>query len=258
MNGIERISQFFKNNKAFIAYITAGDGGVQHTLDAALALIKGGVNLLEIGIPFSEPVADGPVIQRAAARAIKIGTNLQDILWLVQQIRQHSDIPLVLFSYYNPILAKMQTNFLQEAAKAGVDGLLLVDCPIEESKDIRQACLAQQLAPIYVITPYTPLNRIQQIADYGEGFLYYACRKGTTGMRAALPEDFADKMQMIKANVKLPVITGFGISDKQMAQQVLAYSDGVVVGSLFVKAIEDGASAADLTQLAASINPLAE
>lgn len=256
MNGIERISQFFKQGKAFIAYLTAGDGGIQQTLDAALALIEGGVNLLEIGMPFSEPVADGPVIQRAAARAIKAGINLQDILWLTQQIRQRTDIPLVLFSYFNPILAKMQTNFLQEAAAAGIDGLLLVDCPIEEAAEIRQACLAQHIAPIYMLTPYTSLERIQQTANYGEGFLYYACRKGTTGVRAALPEDFVEKMQLIKANVKLPVITGFGISDKQMAEQVLAYADGVVVGSLFVKAIEDGASCAQLTELAASINPL--
>jgi len=218
-----------------------------------LALIDGGVNLLEIGIPFSDPVADGPVIQRASQRAISAGTTLKDVLWLVKEIRQRSDIPLILFSYLNPILAASQTHFFSEAKTAGVDGLLLVDCPIEESQFIRDACMTSEIDLIYVITPSTPASRIQYINDHAQGFLYYACRKGTTGLRDGLPEGFQEKMASIKAIVNLPVVVGFGISNNEMAKEIRKFADGVVVGSLFVKALEEGMSLPSLTQLARDI-----
>lgn len=256
MNGIQRIKDSFTHSKAYIAYLTAGDGGIQRTLDASLALIDGGVNLLEIGMPFSDPIADGPVIQRAAARALATGTTLNDVLWLSEQIRKRSSIPLVLFSYLNPILAAYKGSFFQDAKQAGIDGALIVDCPIEESAVIHQKCVAQQLAPIYVITPSTPTLRIQHIDKHGEGFLYYACRKGTTGVRATLPADFPEKMRQIKSNVHLPVVVGFGVSTSDVATEVITHADGVVVGSLFVKALEDGMPLCDLTTLARRINPL--
>lgn len=256
MNGIKRIQQSFTHHQSFIAYLTAGDGGIQRTLDASLALIAGGVNMLEIGVPFSDPIADGPVIQRAASRALAKGTTLQDVLWLAVQIRKHSAIPLILFSYLNPLLAALDGSFFQEAKEAGIDGALIVDCPIEESAVFHQTCLAQQMAPIYVITPSTPPARIQRIDQYGEGFLYYACRKGTTGMQSTLPSDFSEKMQHIKSLTHLPVVTGFGISTAEAATSVLQYADGVVVGSLFVKAMDDGASPHDLEMIARRINPL--
>ncbi len=255
MNGIERIKAFFAQNKAFVGYLTAGDGGIKRTLDASLALIEGGVNLLEIGMPFSDPIADGPVIQRAATRALESGTTLRDVLWLTEQIRKVSDIPLVLFSYLNPVLSTFNTSFFCDAKQAGIDGVLIVDCPIEESSDIHQRCQEQGIAPIYVITPSTPLSRIRQIDQHGAGFLYYACRKGTTGVRSSLPHDFAETMQRIQSNVHLPVVTGFGISTHEAASEVLRYANGVVVGSLFVKALEDGMSPDELTQLARNINP---
>ena len=136
MNGIERIEASFVRNKAFVAYLTAGDGGIKRTLDAALALIEGGVNLLEIGVPFSDPIADGPVIQRAAQRALESGTTLRDVLWLTEQIRKQSDIPLVLFSYLNPVLSAFNTSFFHDAKQVGIDGVLIVDCPIEESSEV--------------------------------------------------------------------------------------------------------------------------
>src|SRR3990167_2966519 len=164
MRQISRIEKLFSSKqKAYIAYLTAGDGGIQRTLNAAMALIVGGVNLLEIGIPFSDPVADGPVIQRASQRAILAGTTLQDVLWLVKEIRQRSNIPLILFSYLNPILAAAQSGFFRDAKSAGVDGLLLVDCPIEESQYIQDMCVKNQLNLIYVITPSTSMRRIQYI-----------------------------------------------------------------------------------------------
>ncbi|NNM59761.1 MAG: tryptophan synthase subunit alpha [Legionellales bacterium] len=256
MNGIERIHHTFSQNKTFVGYLTAGDGGIKRTLEAALALIDGGVNMLEIGVPFSDPIADGPVIQRAAARALESGTTLQDILWLTKEIRKKSQIPLILFSYLNPILSAFTTSFFQDAENAGIDGALIVDCPIEESAQLHQKLLDHHIAPIYVITPTTKIDRIKTIDHYGKGFLYYACRKGTTGVRSALPDDFVEKMNLIKSSTHLPVITGFGISTRDAAKTVLQYADGVVVGSLFVKALEEGAKPSELTSLAQSINPL--
>jgi tryptophan synthase alpha chain len=255
MKNLQRIQHLFKQGKANIAYLTAGDGGIQKTLKAALALINGGVNMLEIGIPFSDPVADGPVIQRAAQRAIQQQTTFVDILYLIKEIRKSSNIPLILFSYANPIFKAMQTSFLNEAKRAGIDGILLVDCPIEESQDFHEQCTQLEIAPIYVITPTTSVSRIRAIDQYGKGFLYYACRKGTTGVRSHLPEDFLEKIQHVKSNTQLPVVVGFGISNKETAAEVLQYADGVVVGSLFVKALEDGMKPEELTQLARTIFP---
>lgn len=254
MKTISRIEKLFASQKkAYIAYMMAGDGGIQHTLDASIALIEGGVNLLEIGIPFSDPIADGPVIQRASARAIAAGTTLKDVLWLIKEIRQRSDIPLVLFSYLNPIRAAAQHNFLSQAKNAGIDGLLLVDCPIEESQLIREMCEENHIDLIYVIAPSTPISRLQYINEHAQGFIYYACQKGTTGIRHDLPEDFQEKMASMKSIINLPIVVGFGISNNEMVKAVLKVSDGVVVGSLFVKALEDGLPLLSLSKLAQTI-----
>jgi tryptophan synthase alpha chain len=242
--------------KHFIAYLTAGDGGIQHTLNAALALIKGGVTMLEIGVPFSDPIADGAVIQRASARALSAKTSLSDILWLAKEIRKISTIPLILFSYLNPLLSVLHSDFFEQAENSGINGLLLVDCPIEESECFRQKCLSHNIDPIYIITPTTPDSRIKKIDSMGKNFLYYACRKGTTGVRTDLPEDFAENINKIKSIVSLPVVAGFGISNRESAREVLKYTDGVVIGSLFVKALEDGLTMDALTKLAQRVNPL--
>lgn len=256
MTGIERIAASFARSKAFVAYLTAGDGGMQRTLDAAMALIEAGVTLLEIGVPFSDPLADGPVIQRAAARALAAGTTLPAILDLVAEIRSRSDIPLILFTYMNPIFRVIHADFFQKAQQAGVDGILLVDCPLEEMGLILQPCKTQHIAPIFVASPTTSVARIQQLDQHGEGFLYYACRKGTTGVRENLPDDFANKMTILQMHTTLPVVAGFGIGSREVAAQVLHYADGVVVGSLFVKALEDGLTPIELQHLARQINPL--
>lgn len=258
MSGIQRITDTFAQNKTFVAYLTAGDGGMQQTLSAALALIEAGVTVLEIGVPFSDPVADGPVIQRAAARSLAGGTTLPAILELIAELRKRTDIPLILFTYLNPILQALQGDFFQQAQHAGVDGILVVDCPLEEMDPILQPCIQHGIAPIFVLSPTTPITRIQQIDQQGKGFLYYACRKGTTGMRSQLPDDFAEKMQILRTHAKLPIIVGFGIASREASSQVLQYADGVVVGSLFVKALEDGMTLADLQRLAKQINPLVE
>ncbi|HEX2549466.1 MAG TPA: tryptophan synthase subunit alpha, partial [Gammaproteobacteria bacterium] len=173
MKSISRLKKFFSHSqKANLAYLTAGDGGIQFTFDAAMALIKGGANMLEIGIPFSDPIADGPVIQQASQRAIAAGTTLKDILWLVKKIREHSDLPIILFSYLNPILKAYSTDFFKDARDASVDGILLVDCPIEESREIRNICQLHDIDLIYIISPSTPLKRIQYIKLHAQGFLY--------------------------------------------------------------------------------------
>lgn len=257
MNGIQKIQNAFAQQKIYAAYLTAGDGGIEQTYQAAKALIEGGVNLLEIGVPFSDPIADGPVIQRAAQRALQAGTTLKEVLHLAEKI--HADypkIPLILFSYFNPILSVLDKGFLKAAAKAGIDGVLIVDCPIEESQDFHQACINEAIAPIYILTPSTQLDRLKKIDHEGKGFLYYACRKGTTGVREGLPEDFEEKMQLIKANVSLPVLVGFGISEATTAKAALKYADGVVIGSRFVQAVADHLSFDELKELAVSINPL--
>lgn len=256
MTSLTRIQQHFHQQKAFIAYLTAGDGGIQKSLDAALALIDGGVNMLEIGIPFSDPIADGPVIQRAAARALHHGTTLKDILWLIQKIRQQSSIPLILFSYLNPLLSALATPFFKEAQQAGLDGVLVVDCPIEESGMIYKTCEDYHLAPIFIIATSTPDNRVHQLSTAGKGFLYYACQTGTTGVRQDLPANFEQQIQRIKARVNLPLVAGFGIGQKNIAEKVLQLCEGVVVGSFFVKAMEDGIHGKALSQLALRINPL--
>ncbi len=253
MNNHSRIKTLFMNHKAFIAYLTAGDGGIQRTLDAVMALIAGGVNMLEIGMPFSDPIADGAVIQRAAARSIAAGTTLDDILWLIRQIRKQSSIPLILFSYFNPILAVLESDFLRQATVAGLDGLLLVDCPLEESQLIRDQCNQNELDLIHVITPSTPLTRLEKINQHAQGFLYYACRKGTTGIRNTLPNNFSQQIKSLKAVVHCPIVVGFGISNQKMADAVLTHADGVVVGSLFVKALEEGGELSTLTALARDI-----
>ncbi|WP_342220314.1 tryptophan synthase subunit alpha [Rickettsiella endosymbiont of Miltochrista miniata] len=255
MKTLSRIQQLFQNGKAYTAYLTAGDGGVQSTLDAALALIKGGVNMLEIGVPFSDPIADGLIIQRASQRSLAKGTCLADVLWITKQIRQQSDIPIILFSYLNPILSALPSDFLPAAKNAGIDGLLLVDCPLEASDFIHQQCNKNDIALIYVIAPSTPLTRIKIINTYAQGFLYYACQKGTTGLRNELPKNFREKINTLKSMVDLPVIVGFGISNQEAVYRVLQYADGVVVGSLFVKALEEGASPSTLTKLAQNLYP---
>jgi len=254
-NKIQKL--FDDQKKAYIAYLTAGDGGARATIDAALALVKGGVNFLEMGVPFSDPIADGPVIQAAATRALQQGTTLKQVLEIVKALRQKTDIPIVLFSYYNPILiASERSNFFQEASQAGVDGLLIVDVPFEESHAVQQQCSEHQLALIYVVTPSTSMERLALINSHAQGFLYYACRKGTTGMRTGLPDDFVQKMKTIKSMTTLPVVAGFGIADRAVVQEVLREADGVVVGSLFVKALAEGMNSEDLTVLAKTIFPI--
>ena len=251
---MNRISECFKKTKPYIGYITAGDGGIDRTLDAALALVKGGVDLLEVGIPFSDPIADGPVIQDAMDRALKGGTTPEEVLTFIEKFREKSGVPLVLFTYYNPLLNGGEA-FLKKVAKAGADGVLVVDLPIEEGEEYRKWAKAGGLDTIFLIAPSTSKKRIKKIAKASSGFLYYVCRKGTTGTQKELPEDLERKVKEIKEISSLPVVVGFGISNKEMSTKILKIADGFVVGSFLVEAIGKGKSTDELTTLAESIKP---
>lgn len=247
MNRIENI--FKKNKKGFVAYLTAGHKGIEYSLESALAMIEGGVNILEIGIPFSDPIADGPVIQKAMQDALQRNTSIDDVFSLVRKIREHDkDVPIVLFSYLNPIL-KIGRNLYTKASKAGADALLIVDMPLEESKSIHEECKKAGLELIFIISPSTPKKRIKEISRHADGFLYYVCRKGTTGIKSQLPEGFAEKIKEIKSSSKLPIVAGFGISSKSMADEVITYADGFVVGSYLVNAMQKGIGKDELTSI---------
>lgn len=226
-----RIEQAFKT-KAKIAYLTAGDGSI----DYFLALASAGANILEIGIPFSDPVADGPSIQLAMERSLKNGTTIAKVLELVKQVRAKTDAAIILFTYFNPIRKNLK-KFLEEAKLSGADGILVVDLPYEESNELRFLCDNIGLAQIAVTAPSTSLQRIELLSDTGSGFLYYACRKGTTGIRDDLPEDLIDRISEVKKNSSLPVAVGFGVSNNKMVENILKVADGCVIGSYFVNLV---------------------
>jgi len=251
---MRRIETLFKEKKPYIGYLTAGDGGMQRTLEAAQALVAGGVDLLEVGIPFTDPVADGPVIQDAMERALHAGTTPDSVLGFVSDFRKSSEVPIVLFSYYNPVL-KGGKGFLKKAAEAGVDGILIVDLSIEEGGDFQKEAKEAGLDTIFLVAPSTPEERIQKIAKVSSGFIYYVSRKGTTGTKNNLPEDLREKVQTIKLHTSLPVVVGFGISSNDMTRKILQVADGFVVGSYLVDAIGSGKSAQEITQLTRGLVP---
>lgn len=235
------LTKVFASKKAFVGYLTAGDGGIEYCIEASLALAQGGVDILELGIPFSDPIADGPIIQAAMRRALSSGITPQSLLKIAKGIRKQSSIPLIAFSYYNPILQGGQ-KYLGELKEAGFDGLLIVDLPHEEAQENMECLLKAELCPILIATPSTNLSRIEMIASISKGFIYYACQKGTTGFRRGLPEDFGKKIAEIKSVTKTPIAAGFGIKDKETAEKVLCHADGFVIGSAFVDQVAKGTS----------------
>lgn len=226
---MSRIVDCFKKKKPFIGYLTAGDGDSERLF---LQLVQGGVDLLEVGIPFSDPVADGPTIQKAMQRAE--GTAIADVLALIRSLRLKTEAPMVLFTYFNPIQHRLN-QFLSDAKQAGADGILVVDLPVEEAKEYARLCRRYHLDPIFVIAPSTSKKRMEEICKLASGFLYYACRKGTTGAREGLPSDLVEKIEQIRHVSSLPIAVGFGIADRKTADAVLAVADGFVVGSYLVE-----------------------
>lgn len=255
---MNRIDKAFQKKKPFIGYLTGGDGGLDYSVACALALIEGGVDILEIGLPFSDPVADGPVIQKAHERSLARGTTSVTILEIARRLRQVSDVPLILFSYYNPILQK-GTHYLRQLKSAGFDAVLIVDLAVplnpNASEPFFQALIEAKLLPILLATPSTDQERLLQINKVAEGFLYYVSQKGTTGIRSKLANDFLPQMTRLRQYFQIPIVAGFGIADRASAESALKYADGFVVGSALVKKMEEKISPIELTKFAHSIDP---
>jgi tryptophan synthase alpha chain len=238
-----RISRRFAELRAagelgIVAYITAGDPSLDATYKFVLALAEAGTDVIELGVPFSDPLADGPTIQRASERALKSGTTLAGVLDLVRRIRQTSQVPLVLFSYYNPILQMGLEKFAATAAQAGADGVLATDLTPEESEEYRRILHAQHLDTIFLAAPTSSDERLKKIAACSSGFLYLISRTGVTGAKASLPDELPALLRRVHQFTDLPVAVGFGISLPGHVSVLGGLADAAVVGSALVAEIE--------------------
>jgi tryptophan synthase alpha chain len=229
----------FENKPALIAYVTCGDPDLATTREVALAAIDAGASVIELGVPFSDPLADGPVIQRASERALKHGTSLQHVLTLAAEIREHSQsVGLVIFSYLNPILRMGLVKFCQVARLAGIDGTLITDLPVEESAEYLREARKNDLATIFLVAPTSTDRRLKLIAEVSSGFIYAISRTGVTGARQQMTGDAQALVKRIRRFTKLPVAVGFGISTPEQFAAVGKFADGAVVGSAIVQSIE--------------------
>jgi tryptophan synthase alpha chain len=246
-----RIGKLFENTRAqrhpaLIAYITAGDPDPSRTVELVRALERGGAGLIELGVPFSDPIADGPVIQRAAERALKAGTTLRTVLEIASEIRRTSEIPLLLFTYMNPVVRYGFEKLAFDAARAGVDGCLLTDLSVEEAGAYVQAMRGAGLDTVFLAAPTSTERRLQLVAKYSSGFVYLVSRTGVTGEQASLGESAAALAARARAVMDLPLAVGFGISTPEHVAQVAAFADGVVVGSALVRTVEQHSSDPEL------------
>jgi tryptophan synthase alpha chain len=226
---------------ALIAYVTAGDPSPERTPEIVAALQRGGVDLIELGVPFSDPIADGPVIQRAAARALAAGTTVPKVLDIARRIRKASEtpeIPILLFTYLNPVLRYGLDKLAHDAKAAGIDGCLLTDVSVEEAEPYVAAMRAAELDTIFLAAPTSTERRLKLVAQYSTGFVYLVSRTGVTGEQVALSDSLAPLIDKMRGVTKLPLAAGFGISTPDQAGAVAKMADGVVVGSAIVRQIE--------------------
>lgn len=239
---MNRISQRFEQlaregEPAFIPFITAGDPTLEATAALVIELEKAGADVIELGVPFSDPVADGAVNQEAAQRALKHNVSLHDIVARVKKLRKKTQVPLVLFTYFNPVLAYGFEDFARDAAGAGVDGVLCVDLPPEEAGEYERLLNEYEIATIFLVAPTSSAERIDRIAGASSGFVYYVSRLGVTGERADVEASVKEMVGRIKAKTTTPVAVGFGISTPEQAAEVGRCADGVIVGSAIVRMI---------------------
>ena len=243
MNRIDTTLAALKAAKrtALIPYVTTGDPSLAATVPIMESLVRAGADVIELGVPFSDPMADGPVIQRASERALAQHVSLADVIDVVAQFRRNdTTTPVVLMGYANPIEAMGVASFADRAKSAGVDGVLVVDYPPEEAKDFAQLLDARGIAPIFLLAPTTPEARIEEVARLARGYVYYVSLKGVTGAGHLDTAEVGRKLEQIRRHVKIPVGVGFGIRDPQSAQAVAAYADAVVIGSRIIQEIESG------------------
>ncbi|MHB9097438.1 MAG: tryptophan synthase subunit alpha [Syntrophales bacterium] len=240
------------NRKALVAYLTAGDPEMETTAELIPALEAAGVDVVEIGVPFSDPTADGPAIQAASQRALKRGATLAKILAMITGLRRTSAIPIVLFGYYNPILSYGPEKFATDAAASGVDGILVVDLPPEEADELRRFTDPAGLAFITLIAPTTDPARARKILRDATGFVYYISITGVTGTAVPRPEDVRQDVERLRGMTTLPLAVGFGISTPDQAAAIAPLADGVVVGSALVRLIGEKDAGGDLIPAAAA------
>jgi tryptophan synthase alpha chain len=245
--------------KGLVVYIGAGDPDLAATRDLALAFTRAGVAVLELGVPFSDPLADGLVNQLAAQRGLESGTTPERVLQTVTEIRQQSQIPIVLYIYFNLIHKVGLEQFIADCARAGVDGLLILDLPPEESGNYENLMRQAGLCHIYLVAPTTPEDRMELIVKRGSGFIYYISREGVTGMQTQVATNLASQMAKLRAHTNLPIAVGFGVSNPEQAKLVAQAGDAVVVGSAIVNQIAANGKSPDLVaKVAAFVQTLSD
>lgn len=248
-----------RRRKALIPYITAGDPHPSLTVPLMQALVEAGADIVELGVPFSDPMADGPVIQRSGERALKHGVRLADVLQAVGQFRrQDTATPIVLMGYANPIEAMGPKKFLTAASAAGVDGVIVVDYPPEECVEFAELAKRSGIDPVFLLAPTSTDQRIREVARAGSGYIYYVSLRGVTGAGHLDLRDVAARIPHIRAATRLPIGVGFGIRDAESARQVAASADAVVIGSRIIQEIESGDAAQALSRVKAFLKPIRE
>lgn len=242
MENTDRIAKLFSSCKengraAFVGYVCACDPDFDTSLRVCRNLLDSGVDLLELGVPFSDPLADGLTNQLAAQRALEAGCTQDDVFRLVEEIRKFSDAPIVFYTYYNLVFSQGVQNYVERAKEVGVDGLLTLDLPPEEAEELLEASKELAMRNIFIVAPTTPKSRIPVITKAASGFIYYVSREGVTGERDDLAGDLVERVEAIREHTDLPVVVGFGISNADQVKEVAKASDGVVVGSALVNCI---------------------
>lgn len=239
MNRIDRIFNKLRKDhkKAFIAYITAGFPSLDYTHDVIRILYSAGADIIELGVPFSDPIADGPTIQRASEQALKNGVDLKNILNSVKKMRKEFDAPIVLMGYYNPFFAYGIDRFIKDAVESGIDGLIIPDLPPEEAEKLIRPARKQKLATIFLLAPTSTEERIKLVSRYSSGFIYYVSLTGVTGSRDRLSKGIEKNVKRIKTVTKSPVCVGFGVSKPEQAKMLSKFTDGVIIGSAIIKII---------------------
>jgi tryptophan synthase alpha chain len=248
-----RIGKLFEDlkregRKGLIAYLTAGDPSPARTPELVEALVRGGADLVELGVPFSDPIADGPVIQRAGERALKAGTTLHKVLEIAREIRKRSEVPLLLFTYLNPVVRYGLDRLAKDAAECGMDGCLLTDASVEEAREYVDAMHKHGLDTVFLAAPTSTERRLKLVAKYSTGFVYLVSRTGVTGEQASLSTAVAPLVRAMRAVTDLPLAVGFGISRPEHVAELAAQVDAVVVGSALVRVIEKHLGSPDLAQ----------
>jgi tryptophan synthase alpha chain len=231
-----------RKETALVTYVMAGDPDLPTSGRMAMACVEGGADILELGFPFSDPIADGPTLQRASERALASGTTLKGVLQLAGEVRRKSDVPIALMGYLNPVLAMGEERFLDACVAAGVDAVILPDLPPEEAEGFCAQAARRGVSVVFLLAPTSDEARCRAAAAVASGFIYYVSVTGVTGARAELPPDIGDKLARVRAVSPVPVVVGFGISSPEQAKALAAYAEGVVVGSAIVNRVAQGGS----------------